>query len=252
MSDIINTILFPSDVANREYAATPQDALNQLNKVSTPGATPGQTVTMPTDSNTRPSNINKGLHNLYTRSQRERFGESRANYMAETVQFRDEYVTFSGADTTVSILFKNGIPIVLDGMQTLTYSLFSPQTPVYALGSHMASGFIRGPRTVAGSLIFTVFDRHPLITAFHEAFAHHTGDINCLDQNYLSDELPSFDLQVTFMNEYGQSAGLTVHDVRITSEGQVMSIEDMITENTMQYIASDITPMQPDFVQEPR
>ena len=47
------------------------------------------------------------------------------------------------------------------------------------------------------------------------------------------------------MNEYGQSSLLIVHGVHLTSEGQVMSIEDMITENTMQYLASDITLMRP-------
>ena len=69
-------------------------------------------------------------------------------------------------------------------------------------------------------------------------------DADCTKKVYLTDELPPFDIHMTFLNEYGQQAFLVIHDCYVTSEGQVMSIEDMITENTMQYLASDITLMQ--------
>lgn len=154
------------------------------------------------------------------------------------------YTSFSGADSKVSIAFKGGTPIAIGEAQTVTYSMFRPMTPVYNLGSPKPGGFVRGPRTIAGSIIFTVFDRHVLISALHNAYSQYDPD--CLDGPILSDELPPFDLQITFLNEYGQSAFLAIHDIRITSEGQVMSIEDMITENTMQYVASDITVMTPD------
>lgn len=156
----------------------------------------------------------------------------------------DVYTSFSGADARVSISFKGGKPIAIGEAQTVTYSMFRPMTPVYNLGSPKPGGFVRGPRTIAGSIIFTVFDRHVLISALHNAYSQY--DPNCLDGPILSDQLPPFDIQLTFMNEYGQSAFLAIHDVRITSEGQVMSIEDMITENTMQYVASDLTVMTPD------
>lgn len=185
----------------------------------------------------------KGIHELYTRDDEQRF--------ANTEYLRNGYTSFSGADATVAILFQKGEPTIIGETQTLTYSYFAPMEPVFNLGSRKPAGFIRGPRTVAGSIIFTVFDRHVLLSAFHKAYQRYTGR-PCLDRAYLPDELPPFDLQVTFLNEYGQSAGLTIHDVRITSEGQVMSIEDMITENTMQYVAADITLMQPDFVDESR
>ena len=187
--------------------------------------------------------VKKGIHNLFLENDKSIFQLS--DYR------RAGYTSFSGADSTVSILFKQGTPVIIGEAQTLTYSWYSPMEPVYVLGSRKPNGFIRGPRTIAGSIIFTVFDRHVLLSAFHKAYANF-NDATCLDIEYLPDELPPFDLQVTFLNEYGQSSGLTIHDVRITSEGQVMSIEDMITENTMQYLASDITLMQPDFVLEPQ
>lgn len=156
---------------------------------------------------------------------------------------KETYTSFSGTDTKMTISFKGGKPVPVGEAQTLTYSLYRPINPVYNLGSAKPAGYVRGQRTIAGSIIFTVFDRNVLLNAFYAAYNGKNG--KCLEGNYLTDELPPFDIQLTFLNEYGQSAFLTIHDVFITSEGQVMSIEDMITENTMQYLASDITLMHP-------
>lgn len=45
------------------------------------------------------------------------------------------------------------------------------------------------------------------------------------------------------MNEHGNGATLNIYGVSILTEGQTMSIEDIYTENTMQYIAMDIDLM---------
>lgn len=196
------------------------------------------------------SSINKGIHASYIKGATQRFGQSRSDYQFGTEFLRNGYTSFSGADISVTALFKGGAAVVLGELQTLSYSIFTPTVPVYALGTKKPSGFVKGPRTIAGTLIFTVFDRHALISAMHHAYAG-VVSAKCLDRDYISDELPPFDLQVMFLNEYGQSSGLMIYDVRITSEGQTMSIEDMITENTMQYMASDIQLMRHDYVQEP-
>ena len=154
------------------------------------------------------------------------------------------YTSFSGADTVVSILFKGGLPVILGECQTFTYSIFRPIVPVYLLGRASPAGFTKGPRTIAGSLIFTVFDRHALINALHQAFKGSAAE--CLDKDFLIDNLPPFDFHVTFLNEYGQSAQLIIYDVKLNSEGQVLSIEDMITEQTFQYVASNVKVMTPD------
>ena len=186
--------------------------------------------------------IKKGIHARFLEGNKKKFEKSLLDNAG--------YTSFSGTDTTATVLFKQGTPVILGEVQTLTYSLYAPMNPVYNLGDRKPSGFIRGPRTVAGTIIFTIFDRHTLISAFHKAY-HKYNDSPCLDKDYLPDELPPFDIQITFLNEYGQSANLTIHDVRITTEGQTMSIEDMITENTMQYLASDITLMEPNVTKEP-
>lgn len=160
--------------------------------------------------------------------------------------FRNTYTSFSGADITVSIIPKgsNAKPVMLGELQTISYSIYREKKPVYALGTTKAKGFVRGPRVVAGTMIFTVFDRHVLQAAFQEAYKE-KGKLPCIDQN-LPDDYPPFDVQINFLNEYGQSAMMRIYGVQLVSEGQTMSIEDMMTENTVQYMAEDIMLMQPD------
>lgn len=152
--------------------------------------------------------------------------------------------SFSGVDTKMSISFPGGVPIYVGEAQTVTYSLYTPVEPVYVLGSSKPNGFVRGQRTIAGSVIFTVFDRNVLLNAFYNAY-HKSSNASCINKEYTTDELPPFDIHLSFMNEYGISAALVIEGCSIPTEGQVHSVEDMITENTMQYVARDIKLMKP-------
>ena len=169
--------------------------------------------------------------------------------------------SFSGADAVATITPLGGKPRVFGEIQTLSYSIYRPTTPVYTLGRINPKGVVRGQRTIAGSLIFTVFDRHVLKsvmesynfakvksdgkeTTSSDNIYKFTGDeLKEMSKNMKTDEMPPFDINITFMNEHGNSATLNLYGVHILTEGQTMSIEDMITENTMQYIAMDIDLM---------
>lgn len=164
----------------------------------------------------------------------------------EESKFSETYNSFSGADIVTVFTPKGGTPVIFGTLQTITYSIYRPTTQVYVLGQAMPSGFVRGNRTIAGTLIFTVFDRHALYNAIKYGFS--VEDPRCM--NIKPDELPPFDVTINFMNEYGKSSYMTIRDIRIISEGQTMSIEDRITENTMQYIAADIDMMRPDILEE--
>lgn len=163
--------------------------------------------------------------------------------------------SFSGADIVATITPYGGKPIVFAEIQTLSYSIYRPTTPVYTLGRINPKGVVRGQRTIAGSLIFTVFDRHVLKSVIDSYNANTSGttltdpytfsaeELTEMKNNMKTDEMPPFDINVTFMNEHGNSATLNLYGVHVLTEGQTMSIEDMITENTMQYIAMDIDLM---------
>ncbi|MEK1829060.1 virion structural protein [Priestia megaterium] len=158
-------------------------------------------------------------------------------------RYDQTYTSFSGADIVAVITLPNGKPRVLGELQTISYSTYRPTAPVYALGQIGAKGVVRGARTVAGSLIFTVFDRHVLHDVLQDFNSNN-------EQGYKSnkvDQLPAFDIVIQFLNEYGQSAKLCIYGVHLISEGQTMSVEDMITESTMEFIAMDVDSMTPDY-----
>lgn len=143
----------------------------------------------------------------------------------------------------------------LANLQTISYSIFREKMPVRALGNVGEKGRTRGPRTIAGSMVFTVFDRHVLFdfmrkTPGDRAVSASTP-LQTADMSYVMvDQLPPFDVVIQFANEYGFISEMAIFGIEISAEGQVMSIEDLITENTVQYTASHISIMRPGGYQE--
>jgi hypothetical protein len=165
---------------------------------------------------------------------------------------------FSGADIVAGIY----IPAIgsykfFGELSTISYSTHREIVPVRGLGTINAKGFARGPRSIAGSLVFTVFDRHVLYDIQKDLTQRY---INMLNENkyanvsrfaelkFITDEIPPFDIVISMMNERDPvGAKLRIYGVRVLNEGQVMSIDDLITENTMQYSAVGIDLMEPDY-----
>ncbi len=131
---------------------------------------------------------------------------------------------------------------VLAEIQTLSVSTHREKFPVRGLGSVYPKSFTRGPRTIAGSMIFTVFDRHVLeefLTAHPSDFDAHNSSTTAL-----IDQLPPFDITVVFANELGSVSRMVIYGCEFVNEGQTMSIEDLLLENVVQYVARDVDPMR--------
>lgn len=156
-------------------------------------------------------------------------------------------MSFAGVDIQATMVLpkigdssssSEGDFIELGELQTISYSVHRENTPVRTLGHVNARGFVKGSRTIAGSLIFTVFNEYAFyrIKAFKEAL---------LNKNYapLSDMLPPFDIVLTFFNEYGLAAKMKIYGITIVDEGQTMSVDDLITEQTYHYMARGIQPL---------
>lgn len=142
------------------------------------------------------------------------------------------YTSYSGCDIIASIRVSDDRPPrILGELQTISYSIHREVQPVRTLGRSNPTGFTRGQRTIAGSLIFTVFDRN-ILNEIKEEMK--------LEDISLADELPRFDIDIIMHNEYGRASSMRIEGIIIVDEGQVMSIEDMLTENTMSYMATDI------------
>ena len=148
--------------------------------------------------------------------------------------FNTFYKTFSGSDTLVFILIPNTSPIVLGSLSTISYSTYRVKRPVTTLGRVNVSGFTRGQRTVAGTMIFTLINQHWVNEV--------VDSIKCLSQfdNLKPDELPLFDLMIVAGNEYGSGVVGYVYGVDITDDSGVISVNDYYTETTVSYLARDI------------
>lgn len=163
----------------------------------------------------------------------------------------DTYNSYSGADILATITPRGGKPLVFGELQTISYSIHREKVPVRTLGRINPKGISKGPRTIAGSLIFTVFDRHVLkqvidswnipVKGKPNMYGFSENELIELRSRMKTDEMPPFDVTITFENEYGNGKSvIRIYGITILDEGQVMSIDDMMTEQTMSYMAMDI------------
>lgn len=168
-----------------------------------------------------------------------------ANRIIRTSSVSTEYIptyhTFSGHDMIVTISIQVSpsrvINKVIGAFQTITYSIHNEKAPVRVLGNMNVKRYVFGPRTIAGSLILIVFDRH-WMREFLGTYAKIKNQ--GVEQYFLMDELPAFDLTISCCNEYGHSARMALYGITIVNEGQVMSTNDIYTENTYQFFATNV------------
>ena len=154
--------------------------------------------------------------------------------------FIPTYRTFSGHDMVVTVQVpisrNSNITKVIGAFQTITYSINNDKYPIRVLGDMNARRYVFGPRTVAGSIVLTVFDRHWM----KELLGTYNKIKSETERYFLMDELPAFNITISCANEYGHNAKLALYGVTIVNEGQVMSINDVYTENTYQFFATNV------------
>lgn len=159
-------------------------------------------------------------------------------------------MSFSGTDISAAMVIPaidrktgniEGTDILeLGELQTISYSMHRENAPVRTIGHVNPRGFVKGGRTIAGSLIFTVFNEYAFyrIKEFRQMMSQQG-----LFFAPLADMLPPFDVVLSFFNEYGLAAKMKIYGITIVDEGQTMSVDDLITEQTYTYMARGIQPM---------
>lgn len=70
--------------------------------------------------------------------------------------------SYSGADCKVFAYRGAKDPIFLESVQTISFSIHEPRGRARALGHKAVKGFSRSVREIAGTMIFTVIEDHPL------------------------------------------------------------------------------------------
>lgn len=181
-------------------------------------------------------------------------------------RYSKTFTSYSGADIVATF---NGV--VIGELQAITYSVTREKAPIYVMGDPNPKSFSRGKRGIAGSIVFTVFDRDSLHGLKQEAnvYAHGLnstalaeGEVKQVQdmaagvdganpQNawknkrkpIFSDEIPPFDITINFLNEHGQAAKMTLYGVEILNEGMGMSIDDLTTEKACTFIARNLEEM---------
>ncbi len=128
-------------------------------------------------------------------------------------------------------------------LTTITVSVHRVKSPAVACGYINAKGWARGRRTIAGTLVMTKFTTDVLYSFLNSgAF---TSDLS-KDTTYMKvDQLPPFNLTLLFADEYGNSSSQRLLGVELVTSGDVYSIQDMLSEQTISYVAADFTPLMP-------
>ena len=149
------------------------------------------------------------------------------------------YTSYSGNDMVcifeMPMVNGKNITKVVGEMQTISYSLYNQKMPVRVLGDMNYKSYVFSNRMVAGKMIFTVFDRHwaqSMMNDYLNAISNKS--------HVLIDEIPPINVTISMTNEYGSSSRLALYGVTFVSEGQVMSVQDMYTENTFEFFAKDV------------
>lgn len=102
-------------------------------------------------------------------------------------QYTKTYSTFSGCDIVATFNGK-----VIGELQAITYSISREKSPVYTMGSAEPRSFSRGKRGIAGSLVFTVFNRDALIEEFKEKLDGTTNGVTKFRAERDADNSTSF------------------------------------------------------------
>jgi hypothetical protein len=56
----------------------------------------------------------------------------------------------------------------------------------------------------------------------------------------MADQIPPFNIIITCNNEYGDVSTMGIYGVRLVNEGSTMSVDDILTEQTNTYVATDM------------
>jgi hypothetical protein len=125
---------------------------------------------------------------------------------------------------------------------TISVSIHREVAPVRAGGYINPKGFALGKRTIAGSLIVTQFTADVLFN-FLQSIMQIDGSKDSIFTKV--DQLPPFNITMIFTNEAGFASQRKLLGVKFVTDGTTYSIQDMMVEQTLSWMALDFTPLMP-------
>lgn len=163
------------------------------------------------------------------------------NYNASSSDYLYKNVSYSGTDIVVTAQLCIGNTksefMTMGSLQTITYSVYDRMEPIHSLGNVNAKDYVHTHRYIAGSMVFAVFDQH-WAKEFIEKYCKSAGIAE--SEKILTDEMPPMNITISMGNEYGSSSRTALYGVRLFNEGMTMSVNDIYTEHTYQFVALNI------------
>jgi len=173
------------------------------------------------------------------------------------------YTSFGGCDIVALIE-----DTVVGNLQGISYSITREKGPIYVMGRADPVSFSRGKRGIAGSLVFTNFDRGALFDITDKPygidFSYYKknfdlpaggrsvelekstiGDLSSKYKANYPDQVPPFNVTITAANEYGQSMVMGIFGVELLNQGQGISVDDMVTETQFTFVCRGVVDWQP-------
>lgn len=191
--------------------------------------------------------------------------------------FSRSYNSFSGVDIQCTFGGK-----LIGELMGISYTIQREKAPIYTMGEADPRSFSRGKRGIAGSIVFTVFDRSALLEVMRDRpyiankysipkgfqiadvddsqiFEIQPGIVTpavgtasptvsrvaldkVLARPNYLDQVLPFDIVITASNEYGSFSQMAIHGVEIMNEGSSLSVDDITTDQACTFIATAITP----------
>lgn len=144
------------------------------------------------------------------------------------------------------------IPVPFGTLHTVSVSSFRDKTEVRVLGRVSASGVTGGPRTVAGTLVFSAINEWDFRHIYNRLRANinESNLVNSsgskiymqMPDNMYADELPPFDIYILGYTEYGSKCYRIIYGVSILMSSTVIATNNLNIDCTYQYKAIDISP----------
>ena len=167
-----------------------------------------------------------------------------------------------------AVLNKAKEPVLLTSMATISLSIHEAKSPVRRLGERGISGVSRSLRTIAGSIVFLVLKDHPLRELaikdpanFYPELIGYSRDLNYRGVggisgfdvkkdnkmvNKISSLISPFNIVLNYSTEVNvkdEIASLMIEGVEIVTEGIVTSVNDMVSEVVVQFIAQNVVTL---------
>jgi len=156
--------------------------------------------------------------------------------------------TYTGVDLQANAVFGN-LVTEAKGLNAVSWSIHADKNPDRRLHEKRPKAFTKGAETIAGTLIFTMFDEDPIRAITPNEFFH--GHIPIANETgftgfneNLATEVPAFDLFITLTNEYGATSAMTIWGVDITDAGGLISMRQLENEIAVQYKAMAMDPLK--------